>query len=200
MHALIVVSHPLDTSLTHGVAAAIAEGITAAEPAHTFEIADLTQEGFDPVYGGADIAAFLKTASIPADILAEQKRIDSADALVLVFPIYWWSMPALLKGWVDRVFSNGWAYEETVDGAVVKKLGHLPVHLVALGAASKGVYDRHGFTDAFNAQITHGIFDYCGASVKTSEMLLLPELGEPKAYLDAARQIGRTVFQPAYVE
>lgn len=104
MHALIVVSHPLDTSLTHGVAAAIAEGITAAEPANTFEIADLTQEGFDPVYGATDIAAFLKTASIPADILAEQKRIDSADALVLVFPIYWWSMPALLKGWVDRVF------------------------------------------------------------------------------------------------
>ncbi|MFT2798473.1 NAD(P)H-dependent oxidoreductase [Serratia sp. N21D137] len=200
MHALIVVSHPLDMSLTHGVAAAIAEGIVAADPANTFEIADLTQEGFDPVYGAADIAAFLKTATVPADILAEQKRIDSADALVLVFPIYWWSMPALLKGWVDCVFSNGWAYEETADGAVVKKLGHLPVHLVALGAASKDVYDRHGFTDAFNAQIMHGIFDYCGASVKTSEMLLLPELGEPKAYLDAACQIGRTVFQPAYAE
>lgn len=197
MHALIVVSHPLDTSLTHGVAAAIAEGITAAEPAHTFEIADLTQEGFNPVYGAADIAAFLKTATVPADILAEQARIDGADALALVFPIYWWSMPALLKGWVDRVFSNGWAYEETADGAVVKKLGHLPVHLVALGAASKGVYDRHGFTDAFNAQITHGIFDYCGASVKTSEMLLLPELGEPKAYLDAARNIGNGIFRPA---
>ncbi len=44
MHALIVVSHPLDTSLTHGVAAAIAEGITAAEPAHTFEIADLPRK------------------------------------------------------------------------------------------------------------------------------------------------------------
>lgn len=197
MHALIVVSHPLDTSLTHGVAAAIAEGITATDPAHTFEIADLTQEGFNPVYAAADIAAFLKTATVPADILAEQARIDAADALVLVFPIYWWTMPALLKGWIDRVFSNGWAYEETADGAVVKKLGHLPVHLVALGAASKGVYDRHGFTDAFNAQITHGIFDYCGASVKTSEMLLLPELGEPKAYLDAACNIGNGIFRPA---
>jgi NAD(P)H dehydrogenase (quinone) len=200
MHALIVVSHPLDTSLSHGVAAAIAEGIMADDPANTFEIADLTQEGFNPVYGSADIAAFLKTTTVPADILAEQARIDGADALVLVFPIYWWTMPALLKGWVDRVFSNGWAYEETADGAVVKKLGHLPVHLVALGAASKGVYDRHGFTDAFNAQIAHGIFDYCGAPVVTSEMLLLPELGEPKAYLDAARRIGRTVFQAAYAE
>ena len=46
-------------------------------------------------------------------------------------------MPGLLKGWVDRVFSNGWAYEETADGDVVKKLGRLRVHLVALGAASQ---------------------------------------------------------------
>lgn len=200
MHALIVVSHPLDTSLTHSVAAAIAEGITAADPANTFAIADLTQEGFDPTYSGADIAGFLKTATVPEDILAEQARIDGADALVLVFPIYWWSMPALLKGWIDRVFSNGWAYEETAEGAVVKKLGHLPVHIIGLGAAGKSLYDRHGYTDAFNAQIAHGIFDYCGAPVVTNEMLLMPELGEPKACLDAARNIGRNVFQPAYAE
>lgn len=195
MHALIVVSHPLNTSLTHGVAAAIAEGITAADPGNTFEIADLTQEGFDPTYSGADIAGFLKTATVPADILAEQARVDGADALVLVFPIYWWSMPALMKGWVDRVFSNGWAYEETAEGAVVKKLGYLPVHIIGLGAGGKSLYDRHGYTDAFNAQIAHGIFDYCGAPMVTNEMLLMPDLGEPKACLDAARNIGRAVFQ-----
>jgi putative NADPH-quinone reductase len=48
-------------------------------------------------------------ATPPADVLAEQARIDRADALVLVFPIYWWSLPGLLKGWIDRVFVNGWA-------------------------------------------------------------------------------------------
>ncbi|TQI78382.1 NAD(P)H dehydrogenase (quinone) [Serratia fonticola] len=198
MHALIVISHPLDTSLTHSVAATIAEGITQAEPNHTVEIADLTQEGFNPVFSTMDNAAFRKMSEVPPDILAEQARIERADALVLVFPIYWWTMPALLKGWIDRVFSNGWAYEEQADGTTTKKLGHLPVHLVALGAASKGVYDRHGFTAAFNAQITHGIFDYCGAPVVTSEMLLLPELGEAKACIDAARYIGERIFQPIY--
>lgn len=198
MHALIVLSHPLDTSLTHSVAAAISAGITKADPANTFEIADLTREGFNPVFSATDFEAFQKLSEVPQDILAEQARIDGADALVLVFPIYWWTMPALLKGWIDRVFSNGWAYEETADGSTIKKLGHLPVHLVALGAAGKGVYDRHGFTDAFNAQIVHGIFDYCGAPVMTSEMLLMPELGEPKACLNAAHNIGRGIFQPVY--
>ncbi|WP_411704513.1 NAD(P)H-dependent oxidoreductase [Edaphovirga cremea] len=197
MHALIVLSHPIDTSLTHSVATAISEGITKADPANTFEIADLTQEGFNPVFSASDIETFQRISKVPADILAEQTRIDGANTLVLVFPIYWWTMPALLKGWIDRVFSNGWAYEETADGSVVKKLGHLPVHLVALGAATKGVYERHGFSDAFNVQIAHGIFDYCGAPVVTSEMLLMPELGEPNACLDAARNIGRSIFQPA---
>ena len=180
MHALIVVSHPLKTSLTHSVATAIAQGIAESGPQHTADI--------------ADFAAFLQTGDTPPDVMAEQARIDNADALVLVFPVYWWSMPGLLKGWVDRVFSNGWAYEETADGDVVKKLGRLRVHLVALGAASQQTYDKHGFTDAFNAQIVHGIFDYCGATVASSQMLLLPDLKTAEAHLEAGRQLGRKMF------
>jgi Putative NADPH-quinone reductase (modulator of drug activity B) len=137
MHTLIVVSHPLENSLTHSVARAIAEGIAGAGPQNTLEIADLTREGFNPTFNAADMAAFQLTAPVPADVAAEQARLDAADALVLVFPIYWWTMPGLLKGWIDRVFSNGWAYEESAEGRVVKKLGHLPVHLVGLGAATQ---------------------------------------------------------------
>ncbi|MBN3144347.1 MULTISPECIES: NAD(P)H-dependent oxidoreductase [Pectobacterium] len=195
MHALLVVSHPVHTSLTHSVATAIAQGIAGANPENTFEIADLAQEGFNPVFSMSDIAAFQRTGVTPADVVAEQSRIDHADALVLVFPIYWWSMPGLLKGWIDRVFSNGWAYEETADGNVIKKLGHLPVHLVALGAANQRTFEKRGYADAFHAQIDHGIFDYCGASVLTSEMLLMPELGTPEACIDAARHIGGRIFQ-----
>lgn len=195
MHALIVVSHPITTSLTHSVATAVARGIVEADPGNTFEIADLTQEGFNPIFSAADAAAFQQTGATPPDVAAEQARIDNADALALVFPIYWWSMPGLLKGWIDRVFANGWAYEETADGDVVKKLGHLPVHLVALGAAGQGVYEKHGYSDAFRAQIVHGIFDYCGAPVTMSEMLLMPELGTPEGCLEAAYQIGRSVFR-----
>jgi NAD(P)H dehydrogenase (quinone) len=193
MHALIVVSHPLDTSLTHGAAKAIAQGITDANPANTYEIADLMQEGFNPVYSVADMALFQQTGATPPDIAAEQARIDKADALVLVFPVYWWSMPALLKGWIDRVFSNGWAYEENAEGKVLKKLGHLPVHLVALGAATKKTYEKRDYFGAFNTQIVHGIFDYCGAPVVTSEILLLPEMESPDACIEAARDIGRAV-------
>jgi NAD(P)H dehydrogenase (quinone) len=160
MHALIVVAHPDPASLTHAVARQVAEGISAVDAGHTFEVADLAAEGF---------------------------------ALVLVYPVYWWSFPGLLKGWIDRVFTQGWAYEDA-DGKLVKKLQRLNVHLVALGGANQRTYARHGYFGAMKTQIDHGIFGYCGANVATSELLLPSDAGFPAAHLDAARTIGQKIF------
>lgn len=194
MHALIVVSHPSPGSLTHAVAARIAEGIASSDPAHSFEIADLAAEAFDPRFTATDIAIHLREATPSPDIIAEQERIDRADALVLVYPVYWWSMPGLLKGWIDRVFTNGWAYDEDPDAGIVKKLGHLRVHLVAIGGADQRTYARHGYFGAMKLQIDHGIFDYCGARVETSELLPASHAGSAGAHLDAARRLGERLF------
>ncbi|MFI8315855.1 NAD(P)H-dependent oxidoreductase [uncultured Kosakonia sp.] len=194
MHALIVVSHPLDTSLTHGLAHAVAEGIREENAQHSVEIADLAREGFNPSFTAADYNAFMQTAPLPADVLAEQARIEKADALILVFPIYWWTMPGQLKGWIDRVFANGWAYEDSGTGKVIKKLGHLPVHLVATGGADTKTFQKHGYAQSWNTQIPHGIFDYCGAPVLTNATLMQPDLGSPQDCLQKAREIGKTIF------
>ncbi|MDQ0471358.1 NAD(P)H-dependent oxidoreductase [Labrys wisconsinensis] len=195
MHALIVVSHPKSRSLSHAVAAAVAEGVSGSNPSHSVEIADLAAEGFDPRFTAADVDHHLRRASLPADVAVEQARIERADALVLVYPVYWWSMPGLLKGWIDRVFTNGWAYDEAADGRLVKKLGRLRVHLVAIGGADDGTYARHGYFGAMRTQIDHGIFDYCGAGVATSEFLLPSQEQTPDAHLGTARAIGRDLFR-----
>lgn len=195
MHALIVTAHPAPGSLTHAVAARVAEGI-AAGGRHTFEMADLAAEGFDPRYTQADIDLFLKQAGPPADVAAEHARLDRADALVMVYPVYWWSFPALLKGWIDRVFSQGWAYEDDPQGKVTKKLQRLTVHLVALGGADQRTFARHGYFGAMKTQIDHGIFDFCGARVATSELLLASDAGYPSSCLPAAEAIGRRIFDP----
>ncbi|MGO7042105.1 NAD(P)H-dependent oxidoreductase [Rhizobium acaciae] len=194
MHALIVVAHPDPRSLTHGVAAHLAEGITLSDAGHSFEIADLAAEAFDPRFSAADIALHLREGVLPADVAAEQARIDRADALVLVYPVYWWSMPGLLKGWIDRVFTNGWAYDYGADARLVKRLGRLPVHLVGLGGADVRTYARHGYFGAMKTQIDHGIFDYCGARVVTSEVLFEAGPDHATAHLEAAHVIGRRLF------
>lgn len=193
MRTLIVFSHPDPNSLTYAVAARIAEAARSADPAHEVEIADITAEGFDPRWSAADIAAFRKDAPPPADVLAEQARVDRADALVLVYPIYWWSMPGQLKGWIDRVFTNGWAYDERPDGSVAKLLRRLRVLLVGIGAADEGVYARRDYAQAMRTQIDHGIFDYCGAPVLGSHLLIPGTAPYPASALDRAAEIGRAI-------
>lgn len=194
MHALIVVAHDDPRSLTHALAQQIAKGLSESDPSNTFEIADLHAEEFDPRFGVADWAVHHRESAPPADVLAEQARIDRADALVLVYPVFWWSMPALLKGWVDRVFSNGWAYDFDGDKAL-KKLGRLRVHLVGLGGADVRTYERHGYGAAMKTQIDHGIFDYCGATVAGSALLLESESSDPAMQLQAARELGLGLFR-----
>lgn len=169
MHILVVIAHPAGPSLTRSVASSILNAGAALE--HTVELVDLVAEGFNPVFGPADHAAFTTAGPTPPDVRREQQRIDRADHLVLVHPVYWWSMPAVLKGWIDRVFVSGWAFEEGADGGIVKKLGWLNVHLIALAAASAAAYAKHGYRNAMRAQIDHGIFDFCGAPVVTSELI-----------------------------
>ncbi len=169
MHILVVMAHPAGPSLTRSVASSFLDA--GAALGHTVELVDLVAEGFDPVFGPADHAAFTAAGPTSPDVRREQQRIDRADHLILVYPVYWWSLPAVLKGWIDRVFVSGWAFEEGFDGGIVKKLGRLNVHLIALAGASAATYAKHGYRDAMRAQIDHGIFDFCGATVVTSELV-----------------------------
>lgn len=121
-----------------------------------------------------------------------------ADALVLVYPLYWWSFPALLKGWIDRVFTRGWAYEDGRDGKVVKKLQRLQVHLVGIGGADTDMIERRGYRAAMKTQIDIGIFDYCGAPVRSSTLLL--DAAEPdnaERHLRTATGLGNKIGSPA---
>ncbi|MFK0309978.1 NAD(P)H-dependent oxidoreductase [Pseudomonas sp. NPDC090233] len=191
MHALIVVGHHDPLSLTHALAGQLAEGLASA--GHTSEIADLASEGFDPRFSVADHAVHRRLAAPPADVLREQARIERADALVLVYPIYWWSLPALLKGWVERVFSNGWAFDYE-GGKTVKKLRGMKVHLVGIAGADAGTFARHGYGEAMRVQIEHGIFDYCGAEVLSSTLLEDSEGPAASSLLPAARRVGERMF------
>ncbi|MBF4625722.1 NAD(P)H-dependent oxidoreductase [Clavibacter sp. VKM Ac-2872] len=158
MTALIVTAHPDPDSLTHHVA----RRLVAELGADRTEVAHLAQEGFDPVFGMADRAAYAGGPA-PADVLAEQARLDAVDHVVLVFPVWWWSMPALLKGWIDRTFIGGWAFDIDDDGRVHTHLERLTVHLLPVAGFGRASFARHGYLASFQTQIGHGILDYCGA-------------------------------------
>jgi NAD(P)H dehydrogenase (quinone) len=159
VNTLIVTAHPDRDSLTAGLARRLQEAL----PADSVELADLAAEGFDPRFGPADREAYRGHGEAPSDVVREQERIDRADHLVLVFPVYWWSMPALMKGWIDRVFVNGWAFATDPEGGTRRMLERLTVHLLGVAGDSAGTYERHGYETAMRTQIEHGIVDYVGA-------------------------------------
>ena len=162
MTALIVTAHPDPGSLTHDVARRL-EGALGGSGATGVTTAHLAQEGFDPAFGMADRRAYAGDSPAPADVLAEQARLDAVDHVVLVFPVWWWSMPALLKGWIDRTFIAGWAFGIDDEGRIEKRLQRLAVHLVPVSGTSRESFARHGYLASLETQVGHGIFDYCGA-------------------------------------
>lgn len=163
MPTLIVTTHPDPDSLTHHLAQRLAQELRPPAGSISVEVADLAAEGFDPRYTLADRHTYRVGGDFTPDVAAEQERLDRATDLVLVFPVYWWSAPALLKGWFDRVFVNGWAFGLDADGGIVRKLDRLRVHLVPIAGDAAGVYDRHGYEQAMRTQLEHGIVDFCGA-------------------------------------
>lgn len=191
MKALVVAVHPDPSSLTHATAVAIARGIDRA--GGTSEIVDLVQEGFDPRYRLDDRAVHLRRSTPAPDVVREQQRLEGSNALVLVYPVFWWSMPAYLKGWIERVFSNGWAFE---DGPGGKKLDWLPVHLFGLAGADQAVFERRGYRDAMITQVELGVFNYCGAPVRSSDILYASETSDASVALETAERFGQNVLAP----
>lgn len=162
MTSLVVVAHSDRQSRTQQVARAAAEAIRAR--GGDVEFADLAAEGFDPRFTDADLDLYRGKAAVPAEVAAEQERIDRADHLILVFPMYWWSMPAVLKGWIDRVFVNNWAFDVTAPDGQFGMLQRLTIDLIILAADDAESFARHSIPEAVRTQIERGIIEYSGAT------------------------------------
>jgi NAD(P)H dehydrogenase (quinone) len=191
VHTLILFAHPQPESLTGSAARMLAAQLSAAT-GHTAEVADLATEEFDPRFTAADLAAMRGDGPYPDDVRREQQRVERADAVVLVYPVYWWGMPGLLKGWIDRVLNYGWAYGD--DAVPGDALTRRDIHLLALAGTDPGTYERHGYTESMRIGIEHGIFEYCGTRVASSHFLFDTEVGTPIPLADTVAAVADDVL------
>ena len=106
MQALVIIAHPLKESFNHAIAARLATRLEAAN--YTVHIHDLYEQAFDPVLTGEEMK---RKFSLDAGIQTHYERLESSDLLIFIHPDWWGSPPAILKGWIDRVFSPGIAYD-----------------------------------------------------------------------------------------
>jgi NAD(P)H dehydrogenase (quinone) len=105
MNALLIIAHPSPTSFTHAMAGAAMEVLAQARVEAV--VHDLYAEGFDPVQRSGEAA---NRSSAEALVERHCAELAAAD-LILIFHPNWWSQPpAILKGWIDRVFRLDTAY------------------------------------------------------------------------------------------
>jgi NAD(P)H dehydrogenase (quinone) len=148
MHVYVIFAHPSQRSFSRSVLDAFTRGL--ADAGHTHDVADLYAAGFQ---SEMDEAHYLREVSgdhelpVPADVAAEQAKIDRADGLAFIYPLWWSDCPAKLKGWFDRVLTCGYAYlydragergtRMSVEKAlVICSAGHTAEHLEETGIAA----------------------------------------------------------------
>lgn len=114
MKTVIVYNHPYDGSYCHAILEATIKGIEQA--GGTVDLIDLDKDGFNPVMNGQDLLGFRNHEIIDPKAKEYAERLKQADQLVFIFPIWWELMPAITKGFIDKVIFPGYAYNYTKSG------------------------------------------------------------------------------------
>lgn len=141
MHCLVVIAHPLDGSLCRGLAQTAVNTLTAA--GHSVQVEDLYAEGFAPALTPAERASYYAGPFDASQVQAQAQRLLRAEGLVLVFPTWWFGFPAMLKGWFDRVWAPGLAYDHASNlGPIRPRLHQLRRTLAVTTLGSPWWVDR----------------------------------------------------------
>jgi putative NADPH-quinone reductase len=106
MHVVVVVAHPDTSSFNHAIASTAARSLTRA--GHEVTVLDLYAEGFRTAMSRDERSAYHSDRPL-LDPMAERHAdiVKAAEALVFVYPTWWSTMPAILKGWLERVMVPG---------------------------------------------------------------------------------------------
>jgi NAD(P)H dehydrogenase (quinone) len=197
MNTLIVHAHPEPRSFCTALACRARQALTDA--GHTVAVSDLYAMNWDPVSSRNNFltvhdAAYFKpqleekhaaaVGGFAFDIRAEMDKVSQADFLLLNFPLWWFSVPAILKGWVDRVFAMGFAY----GGGRVFETGMFRGKRAMLSITTGGnesSYEEDGRMGPLLRHLFHvhyGMLWFCGFEV------LPPFVGWSVAHVDAERR------------
>ena len=130
MQALLVLAHPDPNSFNHALAQRAKTALEAS--GHTVHLLDLNRLGFAAAMSADERRAYHSEQPLLDPLVAEHARlVKECEALVFIYPTWWSAMPAILKGWLDRVLVPGVGFGFDEDGKVVPGLGHVR-HLIGV--------------------------------------------------------------------
>lgn len=204
MNALLVYAHPEPLSFNASLRDTTVR--TLEQLGYEVEVSDLYAMNFDPVASRCDFTDCLdpdvlnisleqrhaaRTGTLSPVISQQLKSLQRADLLILQFPLWWFGMPAILKGWIDRVFVSGVVYGRSAQFERGKFLGKRALICTTTGAPSKA-FEPEGINGDINTllmPLLRGVFGFTGMTV------LPPFVGYAVPYIGPS---GREELRQAY--
>lgn len=161
MKHLVVFAHPYSKSFVKAIVDKIEHEVV--KNGSEVRVRDLYELEFDSVLKGSDLVN-LQARNYAADIVAEQEHIKWADVITFVYPVWWAGMPSMLKGYVDRVFANGFAFTYGENGPIGLLKGKKALLFSTTGFPSD-VYEQIGMHKSMSQTSDEAIFHFCGIEV-----------------------------------
>ncbi len=190
MSTLVIYAHPNPKSFNHAIKLEVEAALK--KQGKEFMTRDLYELNFQPVLQGSDFAAF--SAKKPtADIAREQEFIRNADTLVFIHPVWWFGMPAILKGYIDRVFSAGFAYSYTSKGPEGLLKGKRVIIINTTGGDEK-TYNEGGFKEALKKTHELGIHNFCGLTVAEHKYFHAVPMSKPETRAKMLEEVKQMMF------
>ena len=165
MRILLVFCHPAADSFQRTILEDLCKRLQGDE--HVVQTIDLYGEGFDPVLDVEGWRAHRRSESHDGALSAHIAALSQADGLILVYPTWWYGLPAMMKGWIDRVWQPGVAFA-IEDGAFrTRYLKQLKRFAVITTYGSPRWFIERIVGDPARRQLMRGLALQCAHGVKT---------------------------------
>lgn len=185
MKIFIILAHPEEKSFNAGLFHTAVS--TLEEAGHEVKTSNLYTTNFQPVSDRRNFTQLknaeyfkqqdeekyaLRQNTFSTDVLSEQEKVEWCDLMIWQFPLYWFSVPAILKGWIDKVFSMGKFYD---NGKIFDRgfsVGKKAILSVTTGGPRKNYVDEnYGSISSILFPIHRGILEFLGFSVLQPEIV-----------------------------
>jgi putative NADPH-quinone reductase len=123
VRVLLVHCHPVPESFSHALRDAVLAGLERR--GHAVDLLDLYAEGFQPALSEQERRRYNDPPANLAGIEDHVARLKAAEALVFVHPTWWYGLPAMLKGWLDRVWVPGATFSMPARGPIRGEMGNI---------------------------------------------------------------------------
>lgn len=151
---LIIFAHPNPNSFTKTMVERVVQATQTAGA--NVVIRDLYAMNFNPILSAAEMKGELS-----AEILQEQQYIREADLITLIYPVWWMGFPAILKGYLDRVLTHGFAYKTDETGSIGLIHGKKMQQFINIGS-NVAEYQANGYAKGLDICLVNGLFNFCG--------------------------------------